>query len=224
MTTTSSPQKQRRRIRTPARERWLIAGLLTLALVPSVAGAARVGSVAAVDPATPDRFAGDPLPVVAHIIAAVVYAAVGAFQFAPTFRRAHMVWHRFAGRYLLVPSGFVVAVSGLWMNATYAFPAVDGLALMVSRWAVGVWMLACLVLALIAVARHRYDAHGAWMIRAYAVAMGAGTQVLTAGPTSILLGHPDELRRVIEMDAGWLINIVVAEVIIRIRHARRSKG
>ncbi|WP_119698029.1 DUF2306 domain-containing protein [Microbacterium halotolerans] len=224
MTTTARTVAPSSKPRIPAREWWLIVGLLVLAMVPSIAGSVRVGGVAASDPSTPDRFADDPLPVVLHIVGAVVYAVVGAFQFPPTFRRRHIVWHRFAGRYLLVPTGFVVALSGLWMNATYVLPPIDdGLALLLSRYAVGVWMFACLVLALVAVARRRFDAHGAWMIRAYAVAMGAGTQVLTSMPPMLLLGEPDELRRLIEMDAGWLINIVAAEIVIRVRHARAAR-
>lgn len=222
-TRTAAPRPSPAKPRIPARERWLIAGLLVLALVPSIAGAVRVGGVAVGDPSTPDRFADDPFPVLAHIVGALIYAFVGAFQFPPTFRRRHIVWHRFAGRYLLVPTGFIVALSGLWMNATYVLPPIDdGLVLLLSRYAVGVWMFVCLVLALVAVAMRRFQSHGAWMIRAYAVAMGAGTQVFTSMPTMLLFGPPDELRRVIEMDAGWLINIVAAEIVIRVWHARAA--
>ncbi|MEO0561544.1 MAG: hypothetical protein AAF125_05500, partial [Chloroflexota bacterium] len=53
-------------------------------------------------------------------------------------------------------------------------------------------------------------------LRAYALAMGAGTQVFTHMPWFILHGTatPDELSRAIMMGAGWLINIVIAEWVI----------
>jgi hypothetical protein len=53
------------------------------------------------------------------------------------------------------------------------------------------------------------------MIRAYAIGMGAGTQVLTHLPWFILVGKPGESARTALMGAGWVINVVVAEWIIR---------
>ena len=199
------------------RDALIAIGLLALALIPSVAGAFRIGEIAADVPTTPEnaRFMQMPLPVILHIVTALVYAVIGAFQFLPRLRSRHLGWHRVAGRYLLVPAGAVVALSGLWMTAFYDVPPIDGLALQVSRYVVGFLMLAFLVLGVRAVLRRDIGAHRGWMIRAYALAMGAGTQVLTSAPFAILFGTPDEFWRLVQMDAGWLINIVVAELIIR---------
>lgn len=207
------------------RREWLIAaGLIVLTLIPSLAGAMRVGEIATDAPVTPEnaRFLQMPLPVVLHIIGALVYSLVGAFQFLPGLRRRHIEWHRFAGRYLLVPAGLIVVLSGLWMTAFYDVPLIDGLALQISRYLVGVLMAVSIVLALVAIARRDIPHHGAWMIRAYALAMGAGTQVLTSAPFAILFGTPSEFWRLVQMDAGWLINIVVAEIIIRRTILRKS--
>ncbi|WP_199041078.1 DUF2306 domain-containing protein [Glycomyces salinus] len=212
--------------RIPRRE-WLIAaGLILLALVPSLAGAVRVGEIASGAPETAENaaFMQMPVPVVLHIIAAVVYAIVGAFQFVPSLRRRHRAWHRFAGRYLLVPTGVVVAVTGLWMAAFYDVRPIDGLAIEISRYIVGGVMLASLVLGVAAIARRDFFAHGAWMTRAYALAMGAGTQVLTSAPFLLLFGEPDMLARLLQMDAGWIINALFAEwVIARRRAAARRR-
>jgi cytochrome bd-type quinol oxidase subunit 2 len=205
----------------PRREWPIAAGLLLLALVPSIAGAFRIGEIASGAPETAAnaRFLQMPLPVLLHIVGALVYAMVGAFQFLPRLRRNRNGWHRFAGRYLLLPAGFIVALTGLWMTAFYDTPAIDDRAVAVSRYLVGGFMLACLVLGIAAIRRHDYAAHGAWMIRAYALALGAGTQVLTAGPPLLLFGEPSELARLLQMDAGWLINLLVAEWIIARRRA-----
>lgn len=209
----------------PRRE-WLIAaGLTLLALVPSLAGMIRIGEIVSGAPETLDnaRFLRMPLPVVVHIVGALVYSVVGAFQFLPGLRRRHLAWHRFAGRYLLVPAGLVVAVSGLWMTAVYDSPPVDGVVLALSRYLVGGLMLAFLAAGVAAIVRRDRSAHGAWMIRAYALALGAGTQVLTSGPFLLMFGEPDVVARVVQMDAGWIINAIVAEwVIVRRRAARRS--
>ncbi|WP_309103449.1 DUF2306 domain-containing protein [Microbacterium sp.] len=210
--------------RSPHRREWLIAAsLILLALIPSVAGAVRLEEIAsgAAETAANARFVGMPLPVVAHILAALVYSLVGAFQFLPGLRRRHIGWHRFAGRFLLVPAGFIVATSGLWMTAFYDVPPVDGLGLQISRYLVGLLMIACLALGLGAVLRLDIEAHRAWMIRAYALALGAGTQVLTSAPFLIAFGPPDELWRLVQMDAGWLLNMLVAEAVIRRVRVRR---
>jgi hypothetical protein len=53
------------------------------------------------------------------------------------------------------------------------------------------------------------------MVRAYAIGLGAGTQVLTHLPWVLYFGAPDELTRALLMGAGWAINLAVAEWIIR---------
>lgn len=204
------------RPRIPRREWLLAAGLLTLALIPALAGGMRLGDLASGAPETPanTRFVQQPFPVVVHIVGALVYAIVGIGQFLPTLRRRNLAWHRFAGRYLLVPAGLAAAGSGLWMTAFYPLGVADGLGLQISRYVVGVGMIASLALGVAAVLRRDIPGHRAWMIRAYALAMGAGTQVLTSIPPFVLFGAPDELGRLLQMDAGWLINIVVAELVI----------
>ncbi|MFG3341258.1 DUF2306 domain-containing protein [Glycomyces sp. NPDC048151] len=216
-----TPRLQRKPDTRPRREWPIAAGLLLLALIPSIAGVVRVDEIAsgATETAANARFMRTPLPVVLHIIGALVYSIVGAFQFLPRLRRDRNAWHRFAGRYLLVPAGFVVAATGLWMTAFYDTPSIDDRAVAVSRYIVGAAMLACLVLGVAAIGRRDYFAHGSWMIRAYALALGAGTQVLTSGPPMLLFGEPGELARLLQMDAAWLLNALVAEWVIARRRA-----
>ena len=200
------------------RREWLVpAGLVMLSLVPAVAGTARLAQLAGGGAVTPEnaRFFASPLPVVLHVLAVVPYSIVGAFQFAPGFRRRHRAWHRAAGRVLAV-LGLVAALTGLWMAHFYPWPPGDGQAVYVERLVVGVAMAASIVLALRAVRRRDFSTHGEWMIRAYAIGVGAGTQVLTHLPWFILAdGKPGETARGVMLGAGWAINIVVAEWIIR---------
>src|SRR5688572_18637057 len=57
----------------------------------------------------------------------------------------------------------------------------------------------------------------AFMIRAYALGQGAGTQVLVLLPWMLLSGESGGLTRDLLMTLSWAINIVVAESIIRFR-------
>lgn len=199
------------------RRDWLIpAGLVFLSLVPVVAGASRLMRLATDAPTSVEdaRFFTSPAPVVLHIIAVSLYAVIGAFQFAPKLQRRAAQWHRRAG-WLLLPCGFLSALTGLWMSVFYPRISTDSAALVAIRIAVGSAMIAALVLAVVALRRRAYRAHGSWMLRAYALGQGAGTQVLTHLPWFIFIGTPGPASRATLMAAGWLINIVVAEWIIR---------
>jgi hypothetical protein len=57
------------------------------------------------------------------------------------------------------------------------------------------------------------------MIRGYAIGMGAGTQVLTNVLWLVPFGTPGEFPRALLMGAGWVINLALAEWIIRRRTA-----
>jgi hypothetical protein len=80
-------------------------------------------------------------------------------------------------------------------------------------------LAACLVLGVTSIRRRDVRAHRAWMIRAYAIALGAGTQPFTQGFGEALFGSGD-LRGDLAKAAGWVVNLAVAEWAIR-RPARR---
>jgi uncharacterized membrane protein len=198
-----------------AKHHWLVpAGLIALSLVPVAAGSARLVELAGSPEATEAnaRFVSTPLPVVLHIVGATVFCLLGALQFSTTLRRR--AWHRRAGR-AVVPAGLVAALSGLWMAVFYDLPASDNVVLMATRLVVGVGMVAALVLAVVAVRRRDFTAHRAWMMRGYAIGIGAGTQVLTNLPWVLLFGTPSPMVRAGLMGAGWAINLAVAESFIR---------
>jgi uncharacterized membrane protein len=202
--------------RTGKRE-WLIpTGLILLSLVPVTAGAVRLHELSSSADVTPanERFFAAPVPVVVHIIAATVYCVLGAFQFVPGLRRRHIGWHRAAGR-VLIPCGLAVALSGLWMTLFYDLPPTDGGILVAVRLAVGTVMAGGIVIAVVAVRRRDIARHRAWMIRAYALGQGAGTQVFTHLPLLLQGNEPTTADRTVAMTAGWLINIVLAEWLIR---------
>lgn len=203
-----------------SRPYWLIpAGLIALSVIPVVAGTARLVEIAGGAEITQAnaRFVTAPVPVVLHILAVTIYCVVGAFQFHPGLRRSRPRWHRGAGR-VLVPFGLVAALTGLWMTQFYPPPPLDtGIVLYLIRVAVGVAMAVFLVMGFAAARRRDIPTHRANMIRAYALGIGAGTQVLTHIPYFVFSSIQDEFGRTVCMAAGWAINIAVAEWIIRTR-------
>ena len=101
------------------------------------------------------------------------------------------------------------------MTEFYPWAAGDGEIVYLERLVFGTAMAMSIGLGIDAIRRRDFVAHGAWMLRGYAIGMGAATQVLTHLPYFILVGKPDESARAVLMGAGWVINVVVAEWIIR---------
>ncbi len=196
---------------------WLVpAALIMLSIIPVAGGVFRLTQLAGGAVITPAnaRFFASPLPVVLHIVSVTLYAMLGAFQFVPSLRRRQNGWHRTAG-WLLIPCGLVVALSGLWMTLFYPWPVGDGVILYGLRLLFGSAMLLSILLGVAAIRRRDFAQHGAWMLRGYAIGMGAGTQVLTQMAGEMIAGPPGELSRALLMGAGWMINLAVAEWAIR---------
>jgi len=209
-----------------ARRGWLIpAALIILSFIPVVAGGVRMAELSSGAPITPDnaRFFAAPVPVLVHIVSVSVYAVLGAFQFAPGLRRRRIGWHRAAGR-LLVPLGLAAALSGLWMTVFYPRPADVGDLVTAFRLVFGTAMAASIVLGFAAIRRRDIARHRAWMIRGYAIGLGAGTQAFTQLPWILAVGPLDKSSKAMLMLAGWLINIAVAEWVIRRQQPRARRS
>lgn len=201
---------------------WLIpAALILLGLIPALAGIVRLIQVGSGAPLTPEnaRFLGAPLPVVLHLAFSLVYGILGAFQFSPSVLRRNPEWHRAAGK-VLVLSGLIVALSGVWL--TLIFPIVkaeglgrfDGLGLYLIRILVGLAMAGALVRGVVAIRKRDVMSHRAWMLRGYALGLGAGTQVFTHIPWFVFPSIQGEVARMLCMAAGWGLNLAIAEWVI----------
>jgi uncharacterized membrane protein len=204
------------------RGRWVPPALVLLAAIPVVIGSLRVIEVLGGPELIPNdvRFTAAPIPVLVHVVAAIGYALVGAFQFSSGIRRRHPGWHRRAGR-VLVLLGLAVALSGLWMTLFLDRKEGTGDLLYVFRLLAGAGMAASIVLALAAIRRRDVPTHRAWMVRAYALGLGAGTQAFTVGFDEAVFGS-GVVRTDLMLGAGWAINLVVAEWFVR-RPSGRSQ-
>jgi len=189
--------------------------LLALSLVPILGGIVRLhslyeGSVSAEDA----RFSAAPIPIVIHVIAASIYAVLGAFQFSTPIRRRWPAWHR-RGGLLLISCALLTGATGLWMTASYTIPSsLQGPLLYGVRLLVGVAMLTSVVKGWTSILGRDFAAHEAWMIRAYALAQGAGTQALLFLPLTLVRGPVLGVTRDVLLSVAWLINLAVAELAI----------
>jgi uncharacterized membrane protein len=207
-----------------SRADWLVpAGLILLTAIPALGGVLGLVGFATGAALTPDdtQFRTLPLPIVLHIVSALPFCLLGAFQFAPGVRRSFPGFHRLVGR-MVVLCGLVAGLSGLWMTQfiLFALPSQSPL-LYGFRMLFGSAMVLSLALGLVAILRRDVARHRAWMLRGYAIGQGAGTQALTALLWMILFGTLGEPTKDWLMGASWVINLVVAQWLVR---RKRSKG
>jgi uncharacterized membrane protein YozB (DUF420 family) len=206
---------------------WLVpAGLVVLSSFPLIFGALRLAELAGgpqTMPANP-LFVATPWPVVVHIVSAAVYALVGAFQFVTGYRKRQFALHRAAGRVLVV-CGMLVALSGLWMTLFFPRPSGPNDLLYALRLVFSSAMVVSLILGFEAIIRRRdVLGHRAWMMRAFAIGLGAATQVLTGMVESFVVSQPTPLSTALAQGAAWVINLAVAEWAIRRLPAQRARA
>lgn len=196
---------------------WIGVGLL-LAAIPSLVAVMRLLQWGNLNSTPLPVASGSLLEAVLglHVISVLAFGLLVPFQISPISRRKPSGLHKRQGK-LLWGMGVLAALTGLVLSLLYPHGTDDGVALLVARLAAGTWMLWSLGHGLMAIKQHRIGEHRAWMIRAYAVGMGAGTQVLTHLPILMWPGIEGEAARTLCMVAGWLINISVAECVINVR-------
>lgn len=211
------------------RREWAFLALVFLySLIPAVGGLFRIPELLgmpAIVPPNP-RAVVDPVPITLHILSSSVFCLAGAVQFLPSLRRCRPALHRTLGR-IVAAAGCVSALTGLWMTLLYPFPeALQGPLLYWARVTLSLAMIAFIAWAIVAIRSRNLAAHGAAMLRAYAIAQGASTQTVLFLITMIFVGtEPLGVARDLMMVAAWAINIGVAEALIhRAFGTRRTRA
>lgn len=166
--------------------------------------------------------------LVAHIFTAAIALILGPLQFLPQIRRQRGT-HRAIGRtYLLagvLPSALIGLPVALWSGRP-----ITQIGLTVAS---VLWILTA-ILAFRAARRRDFVAHGAWMMRNYALTFLAVTArvlvpVLLVAQALLTGSEADTVRELapdmipVGQTLGWIVNLVVAEVLIRRRFARSSQ-
>lgn len=205
---------------------WLAPGLLLLlGSINILFGALQLDTISQGPPAVPDEFTSmhyflSPIPIVLHIVGGILFNLLSPLQFAPTIWRIWPKWHRRSGR-LLVVSGFIVALTGLWMN--HFFPAYGGFlkysGIVVNSVGLGV----SLTLALHHIRARRIRPHRVWMMRAVAFGLGPATQRLFILPIFFITGSISEWTIGLIIWFGFSLNLLVVEWIL-FRERNRKAG
>jgi hypothetical protein len=121
----------------------------------------------------------------------------------------------------VVVAGLGVALSALWLNQFFPRAHAARDIVYPLRVMFGVALVGTLVLGFRAARRRNFPRHRVWMIRSFAIALVAGTQVFTLGFGGAFFGTGD-LAQALMLVAAWGINLAVPEWVIRRPPRRRA--
>lgn len=195
------------------KSRVLLAGLLVLSAIPILVTMVRLVQIplGALPPES-QRFAVVPVAHFAHALAGALFGLIGPVQFSNALRHRFGPMHRVLGR-VFVAAGLLLVVSAL--RLVWEFPTVVIWPLTLTRLIVALGMGFALIWAVRAARRGARREHRAWMIRAYALGMGAATQAVVMLPIAVAGGPvtgpiPDWI-----FIGTWVFNLCLAEWVIR---------
>ena len=197
-----------------ARPIWLAVFLLIATFIPIIAAILTMYQIAAGQlPDSSIKFAAVPGSLFFHALGGVLFGLLGPVQFAGVLKRRFGRWHKITGR-VFVASGLLLGLSSLRLLAE--FPGASTWVLLSARLAAGLGLTGALIWAIVAIRQGHVARHRAWMIRAYAVGMGAATISLIIVPIFLITGEAVKgYAADLLFVASWLINIAIAEWVIR---------
>ncbi len=199
-----------------SRPKVFLATLLLLSAIPILVSGVRLVQIpTGALPAEAMRFGAVPLAHFAHALGGVLFGLLGPVQFSNVLRRRFGRAHRVIG-YVFVGAGLGLAVSAL--RLLWVFPDVVTGPLTLVRLVLSLGLGGALIWAVQAALQGQRARHRAYMIRAYAVGMGAATQALMMLPIAIFSGTAlnGALADGIFI-AAWALNLFLAEWVIRRR-------
>lgn len=157
-------------------------------------------------------FARLPVTTAVHIGLGGLYLLLAPFQLVRSVRERSIAYHRRAGR-ILFGAGLLVGASALVISVAIPY---SGWPERVIVGGFAIYFTAALSLAFRHVRAGRIDAHRAWMIRAFAIALSIATMRVLFIPALIAIGEPTvpqvQLLTLVTFSAGFVIHLTVAEL------------
>ena len=148
-----------------------------------------------------------------HVLGGALFGLIGPIQFSRVLMRRFGRLHRDLGR-LFVASGALLSLSslGLFWN----FPGAQSAAISGGRLVFGIALGLALILAMKAILGRDVARHRDWMIRAYAIGMGATAVTMVFFPIYLIAGRPPTgLVADVAFLSAWVACILLAERIVR---------
>jgi hypothetical protein len=164
-------------------------------------------------PADAIKFNAVPWALFLHSLGGMTFGILGPIQFSGAIKKRFGKFHRISGR-IFVVAGMFLGLSAI--RLLIEFPNSSTWVLVTARAVAGLGMIIALTLALHAIINRDIVRHLNWMIRAYAIGMGAATIAFIQLPIFLIRGKALEgYLADIAFVLSWVINLTIAELVIR---------
>jgi uncharacterized membrane protein len=148
-----------------------------------------------------------------HVLGGAAFGILGPIQFSRVLMRKYGRLHRVMGR-VFVAAGAMISLSALTL--LWHFPDTYSAAMNSGRLLFGIALGGALALAMQAIRQREFIRHRNWMIRAYAIGMGATAVTTVFFPIYMITGEPPTgLVADIVFLGSWAACVVFAEVLVR---------
>lgn len=164
-------------------------------------------------PEDSQRLSATPIWHFMHVLGGATFGILGPIQFGRVLSGEYGRLHRLMGRVFVV-AGAMISVSAL--SLLWRFPDTYSAAVSGGRLLFGIALGVALAIATQAIVKRDFTRHRNWMIRAYAIGMGATAVTMVFFPIYAITGEPPKgLVSDILFLAAWTACVVFAEGVVR---------
>ncbi len=164
-------------------------------------------------PQDSQRLTATPVWHFMHVLGGATFGILGPLQFSRVLTHRYGLLHRVMGR-VFVAAGAVISLSSL--SLLWHFPDTYSVAMNSGRLLFGIALGVALAVAMQAIRERDITRHRNWMIRAYAIGMGATAVTMVFFPIYAITGDPPTgLAADIIFLGSWTACIVFAEGVVR---------
>lgn len=164
-------------------------------------------------PADSLRLSAAPVWHFMHVLGGAAFGILGPIQFSRVLMVKYGLLHRVLGR-VFVAAGAMLSLSSLGL--LWRFPGANSAPMSSGRLLFGIALGVALAIAMQAVHKRDFTRHRNWMIRAYAIGMGATAVTMVFFPIYVITGEPPAgLVSDIAFLGSWTACIVFAEGLVR---------
>ena len=164
-------------------------------------------------PEDSQRLSATPVWHFMHVLGGATFGILGPIQFGRVLARRYGPLHRVMGR-LFVAAGVMISLSSL--SLLWHFPDTYSMPINIGRLLFGIALGMALALAVLAIRKRDFPRHRNWMIRAYAIGMGATAVTMVFFPIYIVTGAPPLGPAAdIVFLGSWMVCIIFAEALVR---------
>jgi uncharacterized membrane protein len=148
-----------------------------------------------------------------HVLGGATFGILGPIQFGRVLMPKYGRLHRVMGR-VFVAAGAMISLSALGL--LWHFPDTYSVAMNSGRLLFGIALGVALAIAMQAIYSRDITRHRNWMIRAYAIGIGATAVTMVFFPIYLITGEPPKgLTADIAFLGAWTACVVFAEGLVR---------